>query len=112
MIPDRLLPLTLTLVRPAQRLDRYNDPTFDYGDAATRTTFRGWIDQSTANEQTPDSRNTITGTWALITNRAGIDANDHIDWDGAAYELDGPPWPVHTPAGVHHYEAKLRHVEG
>lgn len=112
MIPDRLLPLTLTQVRPAQTTDRYTNPEYDYGAAATRTTFKGWIDQTERSEETPDGRNTIVGVWTLITNRAGIDVNDHIEWDAAAYELDGPAWPVFTPAGVHHYEAKLRRVEG
>ncbi|MFD9949688.1 hypothetical protein ACFWYW_55620 [Nonomuraea sp. NPDC059023] len=111
MIPDRLLPLLLTQVRPAQGTDRYGNPEYDYG-AATRTAFKAWIDQSSASEETPDGRNEIVGAWKLITNRSGIDANDRIEWDGTVYELDGPPWPVHTPAGIHHYEAKLRRVEG
>jgi hypothetical protein len=50
--------------------------------------------------------------WRLITNQAGIDAADRIQWDGAVYELDGPPWPAYHFSGFHHTEARLRRMEG
>lgn len=112
MIPDRLLPLTVTKVRPATSTDRYDNTVYDYGAAATRTAIKAWIDQASASETSPDGRNPITGGWKLITNHTDLDANDHIEWDSAAYELDGPAWPVHTPVGLHHLEARLRRVEG
>jgi hypothetical protein len=112
VIPDRLLPLTVTKVRPATSTDRYGSTVYDYGAAATRTTFKAWIDQASAAEETPNGRDTITGGWKLITNHTGLDALDRIEWAGAAYDLDGPAWPVHTPAGLHHLEARLKRVEG
>jgi len=112
VIPDRLLPLTVTKVRPAQTTDRYGDTVYDYGAAATRTDVQAWIDQASAEEETPNGRDVITGVWKLITNHADLDALDRIEWGGSAYELDGPAWPVHTPAGLHHLEALLRRVEG
>lgn len=112
MIPDRLLPLTVVKVRPAQTTDRYDDTVYDYGAAATRTAIKAWIDQASASEETPNGRDVITGGWKLITNHTGLDALDRIEWDAGVYELDGPAWPVHTPAGLHHMEAKLARVEG
>lgn len=112
MIPDRLLPLTVTKVRPAETTDRYGNTVRDYGAAAARTSIKAWIDQASASEDTPNARTTIVGGWKLITNHTSLDAADRIEWDSEAYELDGPAWPVHTPAGLHHLEARLRRVEG
>lgn len=112
MIPARLLPLTVTKVRPAQTTDRYGNAVYDYGAAAARTSIAAWIDQASASEDTPDGRDAIEGGWKLITNHTGLDPLDRIEWDSAAYELDGPAWPVHTPTGLHHVEAQLRRVEG
>lgn len=112
MIPDRLLPLTVTKVRPATTADRYGSSVPDYGAAATRTSIAAWIDQASASEDTPNGRDLIAADWKLITNHTDLDAADRIEWDVGVYELDGPVWPVHTPAGLHHLEAKLRRVEG
>lgn len=113
MIPVRLLPFTVTLIRPAVGVDRYNNPTYDYGPAATRTSIRAWIEQADlAREDLRDGRDPIEGGWKLITNHADVDANDRLDWAARVYDLDGPAWPVHTPAGFHHTEASLRRVEG
>jgi hypothetical protein len=112
VIPARLLPLTVTKVRPASTTDRYGNTVYDYGAAATRTSVAAWIDQASASEETPNGRDVMVGDWKLITNDTDVDAADRIEWDSVAYELDGPAWPVHTPAGLHHIEARLRRVEG
>jgi hypothetical protein len=112
VIPDAYLPLTVTLIRPATVTDRYGNTSYDYGAAATRTAITALIDQESASESTPDGRMKIVGMWRLITNQAGIDAADRIDWDGAVYELDGPPWPAYHFSGFHHTEARLRRMEG
>jgi hypothetical protein len=112
MIPERLLPITVTKIRPAQTTDRYGNTVYDYVAAATRTPMKAWIDQSGASEDTPDGRDVIDGSWKLITNDTDVDAADRIEWAGAVYELDGPAWPVYTPAGLHHLEARLQRVEG
>lgn len=112
VIPDVYLPLTVTLIHPAVGTDRYGNTTYDYGAAATRTPITGLIDQQSASESTPDGRTKITGMWRLITNHRAIDAADRIEWDGAVYELDGPPWPAYHFSGFHHTEARLRRLEG
>lgn len=112
MIPEVYLPMSVTLVHPATTTDRYGNPSYDYGAAATRATITCLIDQESASESTPDGRNKIVGMWRLITNHDGIDAADRIEWDGVAYEFDGPPWPAHHFSGFHHTEVRLRRIEG
>lgn len=112
MIPDIDLPMTVTLIRPAATTDRYDNPIYDYGPAATRTPIRCLIDQESASESTPDGRTKIVGMWRLITNHRPIDAADRIEWDGNVYELDGPPWPAWDFTAYHHTEARLRRIEG
>lgn len=113
MIPDRLLPLSVVLVRPAVTTDRYNNPSYDYGPAAARTTIRAWIEQADlAREQIRDGRDAIESGWKLITNHTGVDPLDRVEWDGQTFDVDGEPWPVYTPAGLHHIEGSLRKVQG
>lgn len=111
MIPDRLLPITVTRIRPAAAQDRYGNPTLDYGAAAARTAIKAWIDQASADEATPDGRTEVIGGWKVITND-DLAANDRLEWNSVTYDLDGPAWPVYTPVGQHHIEARLRRVEG
>ena len=112
MIPERLLPLTVNLIRPAKNSDRYGNTTYDYTGAATRTPIRAWIEQAGAREPLSDGRDPAVTGWLLITNHLGIAARDRIEHDGRVLEVDGMPAPVHTPAGVHHLEAHLTSVEG
>ena len=112
MIPDRLLPLTAALIRPALGSDRYGNTTVDYTGAATRTPIRAWIEQTSASEPLADGRDPAMTGWLLITNHLDIAARDRIEHDGRVLEVDGLPAPVHTPAGVHHLEARLKSVEG
>lgn len=112
MIPERLLPLLVTVVRPSARADRYGNSSLDYGPAATRTTVRAWIEQTTADEPITDGRDPHVGDWLLITNHTDISGRDRIEHDGRVFEVDGPPHPVTTPHGVHHLEARLKTVEG
>ena len=112
MIPRRLLPLVVILIRPAARQDRYGNTTLDYGDAASRTPIRAWLEQAGAREPLSDGRDPAVTGWLLITNHLDIVARDRIEQDGRVFEVDGVPAPVHTPAGVHHLEAHLTSVEG
>ncbi|WP_068922198.1 hypothetical protein [Planobispora rosea] len=113
MIDSRFLPYTVTLIHPATVTDRYGNTTYDYGTAATRTCINAMIQQASATESTPDGRTPVVGVWRLITDHCGIDATDRIEWEGAMFELDGPPWPAAEFSGTfHHTEAVLRRVEG
>ena len=112
MIPDRLLPLVVTLVRPVSSSDRYGNTALDYGPAAARTPIRAWLEQAGAREPLSDGRDPAVSGWLLITNHLDVAARDRIEHEGRVFEVDGVPAPVHTPAGVHHLEAHLTSVEG
>jgi hypothetical protein len=112
MIPERLLPLIVTLVRPVTGVDRYGNTSLDYGTAATRTPIRAWVEQQTRDEVIEDGRAPLIGSWLLITNHGDVKGRDRIEWDGDLFEVAGPPAAVNTPAGAHHIEATLRRVEG
>ena len=111
-IPARLLPFPIVVVRPVVGADRYGNPTYDYGAAAARTPARAWLEQRTRAEPTSDGRAPLVADWLLITNHLDVRGRDRIEWGALVFEVDGPPAPVPTPAGVHHVEANLRHVQG
>ena len=98
MIPERLLPLVVVLVRPATVLDRYGNTTLGYGPAADRTPIRAWIEQTSANEPLSDGRDPAVTALLLITNHLDITAHDRIEHDGHILAVDGrPPWCAPRP---------------
>lgn len=111
-VPDRLLPHQVTIVRPAVSTDSYGSQRYDYGVGATRTTVAGWMQQDRRMEPRTDSREPLEQRWLLVTNHQDITGRDRIEWDGPTMEVEGPPAPVHTPAGYHHTETTLRAVTG
>lgn len=114
-LPARLLPHTVTRVRPASAGDTFGNSELDYGGSATRTTMAVWLQQNTATEPVSDGRAPLVGGWLLMVNDT-IDGRDRFEWtgpDGAVvFEVDGPPKPVYTPAGLHHTECNLKVVVG
>jgi hypothetical protein len=115
-LPAHLLPHTVTLVRPASTADAYGNTVYDYGAGATRTAITAWIQQDSRTEPREDGRDALVQAWLVLTNHADILGTDRIEWTGPAgalvFEVDGPPEPTYTPAGLHHTEATLRVVTG
>jgi hypothetical protein len=116
-VPDHLLVHTVTVVDPAEVTDAYNDTTYDYGPAATRTTVKAWLQQDQRTEPARDGRDPLEERWLLVTNHSPISGLSRIEWPGhpagaVTFQVDGPTEPAYTPAGFHHTEATLRIVEG
>jgi hypothetical protein len=121
-LPARLLSQTVTRVRPTKTTDAYGSDQYDYGVTATRTTYPGgtpngaWIEQQSRTEPLTDGRDPLVESWLLMLNESDVDGRDRFEWIGPngtlTFEVDGPPRPVHTPAGFHHTEATLRAVAG
>ena len=112
-IPDRLLPHTVVITKPARVSDHYANPgQLDYA-TGTTTTTTAWLQegQYTAGEDT-NGRDALISQWTMITNYQGIEGYDRVAWDGKTFEVDGQPSPKYTPLGLHHVEATLRHVQG
>jgi hypothetical protein len=116
MVPEHLMIHDLVRVRPAATSDDYGT-NYDYGTAAARAGFRGWLQQDRRAELFTDARDTLDQSWLLVTNYLDIDGNDRIEWPVgpfglATFRIDGPPEPAYTPRGYDHVEATLRIVEG
>jgi len=117
MVPDRLLVHDVVVVRPATSTDAYGDVELDYGASATRTSIRAWLQQDQRDETFRDGRAPLDQRWLLVTNETDVAGRDRIEWadhpaGSVTFEVDGPPEPAYTGAGLHHLEAGLRVVEG
>lgn len=120
MIPAGLLPHDITIITGVEIDDAYGDPTLtfdaddlpeDSEDEIGAVETKGWLQQDTASEDDNTLGNRLTGVWLLVTNTE-FTARDRVAWGDRVFFVDGPVAPVHTPAGLHHYEANLRLVEG
>lgn len=82
-------------------------PAFDAG-----TAYPARLTQTVAAEDTAD-RQFELGDWHLyLPADAVIGGRDRVvDDAGRVFEVVGPPLEARTPAGVHHIEARLRHVD-
>lgn len=114
MVPEHLLPHTVTVVRPAVSTDAYGSEVYDYGPAATRTSVAAWMQQDSRREPLSDGRDPLVQRWLLVTNHQDVRGRDRVEWSEtpAVFEVDGPPEPAYTPTGYHHEEASLRVVAG
>lgn len=119
MIPEDLLPHTVDVMHPGTRTDGYGNDVDDWSeDAVTRAKVRAWMQQNTAAEDL-DQRSAQIGEWLMICNPVGVDGDpltlygaDRLAWNGLDFEVIGPPGPAYDPNELHHFEVRLRAVEG
>ncbi len=117
MIGEELLPHLVEVEHPGTAPDRYGNTVPDWT-ASTRVEVRGWLQQNSGAEDT-DQRDAQIGEWLLICNpyTAGgavltVHGRDRVHWNGAVFEVIGPPGPAWEPSELHHYEIRLKTVEG
>jgi hypothetical protein len=117
VIDESLLPHLVEVETPAQVTDRYGNTVTDWA-AATRVEVLAWLQMSTGREDT-DQRDAQIGEWLMICNptTAGggpltVHGSDRVHWAGLRFEVIGPAGPAYEPAALHHYEIRLRAVEG
>ncbi|MCX5562718.1 hypothetical protein [Streptomyces sp. NBC_00038] len=117
MIPDDLLLHLVDVEHPGTTTDRYDNPVADWS-TSTHAAVDAWLQQNTGAEDT-DQRDAQIGEWLMICNpwtTAGdpltVYGNDRVHWSGLDFEVIGPPGPAYTPDGLHHYEIRLKTVEG
>lgn len=123
-VPGRLLPHTVTVVTPATTVDSYGSTVYDYGDAATRTTVKAWLEQDQRAQIPVAGADPLQAKWLLVTNHSPINRRARIEWtgpDGAmVFELDGQSAPLFNPLQMgatgssdpHHTELSLKIVDG
>jgi hypothetical protein len=117
VIPGDVLPHLVEVEHPGSRTDRYGNTLADWS-TSTRSPVAAWLQQNTGGEDT-DQRNAQIGEWLMICNpvtTAGqpltVYGADRVHWGGLRFEVLGPPGPAYTPTGLHHYEIRLKSVEG
>lgn len=117
MIDESLLPHTAAVEHPGTTTDRYGDTVVDWS-SSTRVPVAAWLQQNTGAENN-DQRDAQIGEWLMLCNPVTADGQpltvygkDRVHWDGLAFEVQGPPGPAYTPAELHHYEIRLKTVEG
>lgn len=119
MIPEDLLPHLVDVVNPGTTTDRYENTVEDWSPgAATRQQARAWLQQNTSAEES-DQRSAQIGEWLLMCNPVDVDGQpltvrgaSRVEWQNLAFEVVGPPGPAYEPSELHHYEVRLRTVEG
>jgi hypothetical protein len=117
VIDESLLPHLVEVEHPGTRTDRYENTVVDWS-TSTRAPVNAWLQQNTSAEDT-DQRDAQIGEWLMLCNpvTAGGDpltvyGADRVHWGALRFEVIGPPGPAYTPAELHHYEIRLRSVEG
>lgn len=117
MIDGDLLPHLVEVEHPGRKTDRYGNDVDDWS-ASTRAEVAAWMQQNTAGEDT-DQRDAQVGEWLMICNPVDTSADPltvhgsaRVHWQGLLFEVIGPPGPAYTPAEFHHYEIRLKSVEG
>lgn len=106
------LPHTVTKVTPAATEDRRGDADLDYGDAATRTQIRAWVQQVgqalTGRERLGDFT-ARDSTWLMFYDDPTLDVFDRVEWGGHTFRLNGQPTWIDY--GTAHGEAQLDLLE-
>ncbi|GGX01927.1 hypothetical protein [Streptomyces chryseus] len=117
MIPDDLLPHLVDVEHPGRTPDRYGDQVDDWT-ISTHAPVQAWMQMNTGAEDT-DQRDGQVGEWLMLCNpwtSTGDPLTVHglarVHWNGAQFEVIGPAGPAYEPSELHHYEIRLRHVEG
>lgn len=108
-VPDRLLPHTVTRVRPVTTTDAHGNATET---GTSEKSMAAWVQQDQRTEPRTDGRDPLVQLWLMLTNDTDVLGGDRIEWGGKVFEVEGPPEPVYTPAGYHHTESTLRAVSG
>ena len=114
MLPDRLLPHSVSVLTPGSKVDRYGNTLPDW-DTATSTTIRGRFefllsDAVSLREKTV-GRDDAVSTWRFYTNDA-INMRQRLVWGTRTFDIDGEVAPVYDAANLHHYEALARTSDG
>ncbi len=98
----------VTLIFPAETVDRYGNLEWDWS-GATEVDLFGWVADMSSFEAMGD-RDTVT-TSKMIFLPPDTNVPTHIRArldDDIVYEIDGRPKLGHTPTGPHHLEVVVK----
>lgn len=114
-----MLPHLVVVEHPGRRTDRYGNEVDDWSPGATtQVEVEAWLQQNTGGEVT-DQRDAQVGEWLMVCNPVTasgdpltVHGSARVHWNGLTFEVIGPPGPAYTPTEFHHYEIRLKTVEG
>ncbi|MFI1467644.1 hypothetical protein [Streptomyces wuyuanensis] len=114
-----MLPHLVEVEHPGSKTDRYGNTVDDWSPGATTVAeVEAWLQQNTGAEDT-DQRSAQIGEWLMICNPVDAEGNAltvhgsaRVHWGELSFEVIGPPGPAYTPVEFHHYEIRLKSVEG
>ncbi|MFF2189242.1 hypothetical protein [Streptomyces sp. NPDC058155] len=117
MIPDDLLPHLVEVEHPGRTTDRYGNEVDDWS-ASTRAAVMAWMQQNAGAEDL-DQRSAQIGEWLMLCNPwttggdpLTVHGADRVHWNGQQFEVIGPAGPAYEPTELHHFEIRLKAVEG
>ncbi|MGI5245421.1 hypothetical protein [Dactylosporangium sp. CA-139066] len=97
----------MVIVTPGTEADPYGGMRSSWT-TATRTTVRGWLQESVAPEAPDDSRTDDASGWTLILpGNPPIDERCRVEANGETFRIVFRPRVVNSPRGVHHVEVKV-----
>lgn len=113
MIPDDMLPHTLTVIDPSESTDGYGDTklTYEVPPASTRD-IAAYVQPAGGDETATPERDAVTWDWTAYTNDLNVTARNRVEWRGRTYRVQGPGQLWETPEEPHHAELRLVAVEG
>jgi hypothetical protein len=109
-VPDRLLPHTITVIRPTSTTNAYGTQVLLYDGPGT--TGRAHVQPEIGTEFN-EARTGASIQMRVYTRDLDLAALDRVIFLGEAYDVVGAARP-YRPRGdaVHHYEATMVRVEG
>lgn len=113
-IPLRVLPLTVTIVKPRTVTDRYGTTVLDWANA-DRITVRGALSapkRGGSSEVDVGRTQMVMASSLYLLPDAPLEGIDHVEVDGRTYQVDGPPEVAWRRGQPHHLVAMVKHVEG
>lgn len=124
-VPERLRPHTVTIVDPATSTDSYGNTVYDYGQAATRSEARVWLEQTQRTQVVAVGADPLQERWLMVADDTPVPRRARVEWDGhpsgaVTFEIDGQPGPSYNPLAMaatnssdpHHTELQLKIVNG
>jgi head-tail adaptor len=110
VLPERLLPHSVTVQTAGTTTDRYGNTIQDWSDPDTRVIrgrFEMLLSDAVKLREETDGRDSALSVWRFYTNDI-VDMRERLVWDGKTFDIDGQVSPTYGLTGPHHYEALAR----
>lgn len=111
MLPLHLLQRPITIITPAESVDRYGTTVLNWATATTRVVLGDLQPKGASEDEEGRSLQVATAVLYLRPN-SGLTGHERIRVDDVTYQVIGPPQIVARLGVPHHMIANVRAVEG